>query len=62
MKRGDLIRYLESHGCVLHREGAKHSVYRNSNIPDAWTSIPRHSELKNHFVAKACKDLGVPRP
>ena len=29
MKRRDLIRHLESHGCVLLREGGGHSVYTN---------------------------------
>jgi len=29
LKRVDLIRHLEAHGCVLVREGAKHSVYYN---------------------------------
>ncbi len=29
MKRQDLIRHLESHGCRLLREGGKHSVYYN---------------------------------
>jgi len=29
MKRADLIRHIESHGCVFVREGAKHTVYRN---------------------------------
>jgi mRNA interferase HicA len=29
MKRRDLIRHLERHGCVLDREGNRHSIYRN---------------------------------
>jgi hypothetical protein len=29
MKRIDLIRHLEQHGCTFDREGAKHTVYVN---------------------------------
>lgn len=29
MKRIDLIRHLESHGCQLMREGRQHSLYIN---------------------------------
>jgi hypothetical protein len=29
MKRVDLIRHLESHGCRLLRDRSKHSVYEN---------------------------------
>ena len=28
MKRVDLIRHLERHGCYLDREGANHTIYR----------------------------------
>ncbi len=59
MKRGDLIRHLESRGCQLHREGAKHSIYRNPAKRGAWTS---HSEIKDQLVRKVCKDLEVPPP
>jgi mRNA interferase HicA len=62
VKRGDLIRHLESRGCQLHREGAKHSIYRNPAKRGAWTSIPRHSEIKDQLVRKVCKDLEVPPP
>jgi hypothetical protein len=29
MKRRDFIRELEKAGCVLHRHGSRHDVYRN---------------------------------
>lgn len=32
MKRRDLIRHLEAHGCELLREGGKHSVYPGNGI------------------------------
>jgi predicted RNA binding protein YcfA (HicA-like mRNA interferase family) len=30
MKRTDLLRHLQQHGCVLLREGGKHSVFVNA--------------------------------
>lgn len=29
MKRGDLIRHLERHGCEFLREGGNHTIYVN---------------------------------
>jgi mRNA interferase HicA len=51
MKRADLIRHIESHGYVLVREGAKHTVYRNPTNGQA-TTIPRHREVKRHLGRK----------
>jgi predicted RNA binding protein YcfA (HicA-like mRNA interferase family) len=61
MKRADLIRHLESHGCTFFREGAKHSIYRNV-ATGAMSAVPRHREIKNILARKICDDLGVPRP
>ncbi len=61
MKRTDLIRHLNANGCVLVREGAKHTIYKNP-ANGAFTSIPRHTEVKKNLVYKICDDLGVPRP
>ncbi len=59
MKRQDLIRYLESRGCRLLREGGRHSVYYNPDN-DQTSAVPRHREI-NHFLArKICRDLGIP--
>jgi predicted RNA binding protein YcfA (HicA-like mRNA interferase family) len=41
MKRADLIRHIESHGCLFVREGSKHTVYRNL-ASGSTTTIPRH--------------------
>ena len=46
MKHQDLIRHLEANGCVLVREGAKHSVYYNS-AAQRTSTVPRHREVKN---------------
>ena len=44
MKRLDLIRHLEQHGCAFLREGAKHSVYVNRAKRKSST-VPRHREI-----------------
>jgi mRNA interferase HicA len=41
MNRRALIRYLKAHGCVLFREGGKHSVYHNPATGQQ-TAVPRH--------------------
>jgi predicted RNA binding protein YcfA (HicA-like mRNA interferase family) len=61
VKRADLIRHLEGNGCVLLREGAKHSVYYNPTAQRTST-VPRHREVKNLTAIRICKQLGVPDP
>ncbi len=59
MKRKTLIQYLIKNGCVIEREGKKHTLYYNPATSKSAT-IPRHREI-NTFTAKAiCKDLGIP--
>ncbi|MEL7037109.1 MAG: type II toxin-antitoxin system HicA family toxin [Cyanobacteria bacterium J06592_8] len=61
MKRCDLIRHLEKQGCLLLREGGKHTVYNNpTNRPTS--VIPRHREVVDITVWKICRDLGVLPP
>jgi len=61
MKRLDLLRHLERHGCVLLREGGSHSVYVNRESGKSST-VPRHRELNEFLARKICKDLEVPQP
>jgi len=61
MKRRDLIRYLEKHGCVLLREGGSHSWWINP-IQNRRSAVPRHSEVNDKLIIKICKDLGIPKP
>ena len=61
MKRVDLIRHLEAHGCVLLREGGSHSVFLNRTARKVST-VPRHREINEDLARKICKDLEVPRP
>jgi predicted RNA binding protein YcfA (HicA-like mRNA interferase family) len=61
MKRRDLVRHLERHGCELLREGAKHSVYVNRKARKSST-IPGHREINEGLARKICRDLEVPNP
>ncbi len=61
MKRRDLIRHIEQHGCELLREGGRHSVYVNRPKRKS-SSVPRHSEINDFLARKICRDLEVPEP
>ena len=61
MKRRDLVRHLEKHGCELFREGGAHSVFVN-RAKNKVTTVPRHREINEHLAFRICKDLEVPRP
>lgn len=61
MKRRDLERHLESHGCELLREGSKHSLYVNP-ANNQTSAVPRHREINDFLVRKICRDLGIPEP
>jgi len=58
MKRHDLLRYLEQHGCECLREGGSHTIYVNRQEQKVST-IPRHREIDEMLARKICKDLGV---
>jgi predicted RNA binding protein YcfA (HicA-like mRNA interferase family) len=61
VKRVDLIRHLEQHGCVLFREGGNHSVYVNRSTRKS-SSVPRHREINEFLARKICRDLEIPMP
>jgi predicted RNA binding protein YcfA (HicA-like mRNA interferase family) len=61
MKRRDLIRHLEAHGCVFVREGANHTVYANP-LRGKVSTVPRHREINDFLARKICRDLEVPDP
>lgn len=61
MKRVDLIRHQEQNGCLLLREGARHSVYYNP-AAQRTSTVPRHREVKNPTAIRICKQLSVPDP
>lgn len=61
MKRKILIRHLSQQGCVLLREGSRHSIWKNKSSREM-AAVPRHNEVKEIMVRKICKDLGIKHP
>jgi mRNA interferase HicA len=61
MKRRDLVSHLAAHGCVLLREGGRHSVYFNP-ATNATSTVPRHNEINDFLARKICRDLQIPEP
>jgi len=56
MKRKDLIRQLESMGCILIRHGAKHDWYTNPSTKLS-QPVPRHSEIIENLAKHIIKLL-----
>jgi predicted RNA binding protein YcfA (HicA-like mRNA interferase family) len=61
VKRLDLIRHLEAHGCELLREGGSHSVYVN-RAHGKVSTVPRHREINDFLARKISRDLEIPAP
>ena len=60
MKRRDVIRHLEAHGCRFFHEGGNHMVYLNPEKKRVST-VPRHREVNEDLVKKICRDLEIPQ-
>lgn len=56
MKRADLIRRLESDGCILLRHGARHDWYQNPRT-GACQPVPRHREINEHLAHHVLRKL-----
>ena len=56
VNRRELVKYLESNGFYLVREGSKHSIYTNGTkmIP-----IKRHRSLDRITANELCKQAGL---
>ncbi len=56
VKRRELVRYLETNGFHLLREGEKHSIYSNGvkTIP-----VKRHRTLDRITANELCKQAGL---
>lgn len=61
MKRRDVIKHLNDHGCILKREGGNHSVFLNTGNKKI-SALPRHNEINDFLVKKICKDLDIKMP
>lgn len=56
MKRAELIRKLEAHGCSLIRHGGRHDWYRNPKTGMA-QPVPRHREVNEILARHILKKL-----
>jgi mRNA interferase HicA len=59
VKRRDLLRHLEKHGCEFLREGGNHTIYVNRRTQKS-SAIPRHREIIDFLAQKIFKDLDIP--
>ena len=58
MKRHELLRHLESHGCYLLRDRGKHTVYVNP-ANNQTSAVPRKRDINKFLARKICRDLGI---
>ena len=56
MKRADLVRLLESQGCVLIRPGSRHDWYQNPTTKMS-QPVPRHREIAEALAKHIVKML-----
>jgi len=56
VKRRDLVRYFESKGFCLLREGANHSIYSDG---DKAIPVKRHRQLDRITANELCKQAGI---
>ena len=56
MKRVDLIREIETRGCVLIRHGPRHDWYQNRKS-GACQPVPRHREIKEYLARHILQEL-----
>ncbi len=59
MKRTEFIKHLHLYYCILHREGANHSIFINK-VNKKQATVGRHQEISNLLCKKICKQLGIP--
>ena len=57
MKRADLVRMIESMGCVLIRHGGNHDWYQNP-MTKVSQPVPRHKEVAETLAKHILKMLG----
>jgi mRNA interferase HicA len=59
VKRRELVKYLETNGFRLLRQGSKHSIYTNGikTIP-----VKRHRSLDRITANELCKQAGLVQP
>jgi hypothetical protein len=55
MKRKIILQYLLLNGCLIDREGKKHTVIYNPSTKRT-TTLPRHNEINTYTAKGICKD------
>jgi len=60
VKRREFIRHLEQYGCVLLKEGGKHSRWMNLADRRKQSTVPRHTEIDDYLCRRICRQLGIP--
>jgi mRNA interferase HicA len=58
LKRHQLIDHLKHQGCLLDREGGRHTIYINP-VNGAKAPVPRHGEIDNRLARKICQQLAI---
>jgi mRNA interferase HicA len=61
VKRQKFISHLRQNGCVLVREGRRHSWWGNP-ANNRRSAVPRHTEIPDPLCRKICRDLGISEP
>lgn len=59
MKRIDLIKAIESTGCIFIRHGGNHDWYRNP-ITGISQAVPRHREVDEYLARQIIRTLRNP--
>jgi len=60
MKRNLLLKHLNINGCILLREGSRHSVFIN-NKNGKMAALPRHPDINDYLAKEICKELDIPK-
>jgi mRNA interferase HicA len=58
MKRKEFIKEIESAGCLLERNGARHDIYINP-LNGKKQPVPRHTEIDDQLAHHIRKYLGI---
>jgi mRNA interferase HicA len=58
LKRHELIGHLQRQGCLLDREGSRHTIYTNP-VNGLKAPVPRHAEIDNRLARTICRQLAI---
>jgi mRNA interferase HicA len=58
VKRVDLVRTIESFGCIFVRHGGRHDWYRNP-LTGVSQPVPRHREIKETLAKRIIRMLST---